>query len=224
MKNTLIDAVILSKKLCAYPIECHLAYATSENFLGRIVNGYHEAVTKICLMTPASAKALCEVQNKLNKLQMGLFVFDSYRPLQAVKDFGQWMQNPTQSEYEKIRKNIHYPHLEKNQLSILGFVGDRISNHCYGDTIDLSLIDLTTRQLVDMGACFDFFDEISYPSTSFDRIGLKAFNNRLILANAMQSEGFKPYEKEFWHFTFSQRDIHEPLDFAFTPNLITVNE
>lgn len=220
MKNPLIDAVVLSHKLCLSPIECHLAYATNENFLGRIVHGYHKEATSLCLMTKSAATALCHVQNKLNKQKLGLFVFDSYRPLRAVKDFGLWMQTPSQGHYEEVRKQIHYPHIEKNELSILGYVADCVSNHCFGDTIDLSLIDLNTKQLLDMGACFDFFDEISYPSAPPERIGVKAYENRLILANAMAAEGFQPYSKEFWHYTFQQRDIQEPLDLEITPALV----
>lgn len=208
----LVDVISLSKKNCTHPVKGKLAYATNENFLGRIVDGYHPDAAHLCLATPKTAHALCAVQNELNKLNLGLFIFDSYRPLRAVRDFACFMHEPVHSEYELKRKQIHYPHVEKDQFAILGYVNDTVSNHCFGDTIDLVLIDLKTNAFLDMGACFDFFDEISYPSASEDVIGKEAFKNRKILSDTMQHAGFLPYEKEFWHFTYREREIAEPLD------------
>jgi D-alanyl-D-alanine dipeptidase len=208
----LVDVLPLAKKYCKHAIECKLAYATNENFLGRIVAGYHPDVCNICYLTPNAAEALCKVQDILNKKQLGLFVFDSYRPLRAVRDFNHWMRAPVKNDHELARKEIHYPHVEKNQLAVLGYVCDDVSNHCFGDTIDLSLIELSSKKFLNMGACFDFFDEISYPAASAKMIGQEAFDNRRILSDAMQEAGFLPYEKEYWHFTFRQRDVKEPLD------------
>jgi D-alanyl-D-alanine dipeptidase len=211
--HKLIDLLNKSTKHCTSPIQCKLAYATSENFLGRRVQGYHINAASLCLLAPKAAAALCQAQNQLNQQNLGLFVFDSYRPLSAVKDFGIWMQQPVKDDYELARKAIHYPHIEKNQLAELGYVCDKVSNHCFGDTIDLSLIDLNTQQLLDMGACFDYFDEISHTTAPPEIIGKAAFANRQILANAMQQAGFIPYEKEYWHFTFAERECAEPMDF-----------
>lgn len=222
MKVKLVDAIKLSEQQCDHPIECQLAYATNENFMGRIVKGYHPDAHQICLMTRNAAEALCDVQNELNKKGLGLFVFDGYRPLRAVKDFKEWMQQPPHGDYELQRKKIHYPNLEKNQLAELGFVSDNVSNHCFGDTIDLSLYDLKTKELVNMGACFDFFDELSYPSMSMEAIGPEAFKNRLILSTAMQKKGFLPYEKEYWHFTYHKRDLEMPIDIEITPELVGI--
>ena len=219
MKNKLVDVVKLSHRECQHPIEAQLAYATCENFIGRIINGYHPNAAHVCLLTRNAAQALCEVQNNLNKNNLGLFVFDSYRPLRAVKDFGQWMHNPTEETHEIARKQIHYPHLEKNQLAELGYVADCVSNHCFGDTIDLSLIDLNTKQLLDMGVCFDYFGELSHPTTPPKEIGAEAYQNRMLLSHAMQQAGFAPYEKEYWHFTYCKRDIETPIDIEITPEL-----
>src|SRR5437868_7563156 len=104
MKNKLINVIKLSTQLCKSPIQCKLAYATKENFLGRSVKGYHAEISDFCLLTSKAANALCEVQNFLNQKNLGLFIFDSYRPLRAVKDFAEWMQEPTPNEYELERK------------------------------------------------------------------------------------------------------------------------
>ena len=57
---------------------------------------------------------------------------------------------------------------------------------------------------LDMGTPFDFFSPRSWPS---DRsVGAEAQANRALLAQAMRRRGFRPYDKEWWHFTLR----HEP--------------
>jgi zinc D-Ala-D-Ala dipeptidase len=215
MKNILVDAVKISNEQCEYPIQCKLAYATKENFVGRVIDGYHPEMQNVYLLTAKPANALCQVQNILNKKGLGLFVFDAYRPLRAVRDFAHWFQQPPANEYELERKKIHYPHLRKDQLSEQGYVADKVSKHCFGATVDLSLIDLKNNQLLNMGACFDFFDVISHPTATVDQIGMEAFNNRKILADAMLQFSFMPFPTEFWHFD-GAREVQEPMDIAIT--------
>lgn len=217
-EHLLVDVIRLSQKSCKYPIRGELAYATRENFLGRIVNGYHPDAIDVCLMSKNAAAMLCKAQHKLNEQNLGLFIFDSYRPLRAVKDFMHWFDQPPANAYELERKQIHYPHLEKNQLSAHGYVASDVSKHCFGATVDLTLINLTTGKELNMGACFDYFDEISHSTVTPDVIGSEAFNNRQILSQVMQEFGFKTYKEEFWHFD-GEREIHDPLDIEITAEL-----
>jgi D-alanyl-D-alanine dipeptidase len=215
----LVNVVRMSHELCQFKIECKLAYATKENFLGRIVDGYNANAAHIALVTPKTAEALCRVQDQMNQMNFGLIIFDSYRPLRAVRDFKRFMHEPIRDAYELERKKIHYPYIEKNQFATLGYIADVVSNHCFGDTVDLSLIDLSTGELMDMGACFDYFDEVSHATATAEQLGQAAFSNRKILTHAMQAEKFTPHAKEFWHYTFIDRDIVEPLDIEITADL-----
>jgi D-alanyl-D-alanine dipeptidase len=53
-----------------------------------------------------------------------------------------------------------------------------------------------------MGTPFDFFIPHSWPS---DRsVSQAAQHNRALLAQAMRRRGFRPYDKEWWHFTLRQ--------------------
>ena len=55
-----------------------------------------------------------------------------------------------------------------------------------------------------MGTPFDFFSLRSWPS---DRtVSSEAQSNRALLTQSMQKRGFRPYDKEWWHFTLR----HEP--------------
>ena len=55
-----------------------------------------------------------------------------YRPHRAVRDFGKWFEIPSTGEYELSRKRMHYPHLNKTDLSPLGYAHGLISNHNFG--------------------------------------------------------------------------------------------
>lgn len=211
-EQILVNVLTLSQKQCPYPIAGNLAYATRENFLGRIVDGYSESAAEICLLTKETAAALCEVQTDLNKVGLGLYIYDAYRPLSAVRDFAKWFHEPPANDYELERKKIHYPNIEKTDLVPLGYAPDVISRHNFGNAVDLVLIDLKTKQLLDMGTCFDFFDVLSHTTATAEQIGQDAFRNRQILSNAMQKFGFIPYEEEFWHFDFHKREVDEPMD------------
>jgi D-alanyl-D-alanine dipeptidase len=218
----LMDVIELSKKKCVLPIQAKLAYATSHNLVGRPLNGYHVDALDICLLTPKAANALCQVQNDLVKqYQMGLFIYDTYRPKRAVLDLMRWAKTPAASDNELHRKKLHYPHLEKNQLFNLGYIAED-SNHCYGNTVDLVLIDLQTQQLLDMGAIFDYMDQRSHLTATIAEIGETAYRHRRILVDAMEKLGFHPYEKEYWHFCHGGRagsEVNAPLDIEITPLL-----
>lgn len=209
----LIDAVDLSRKRCTEPIVCDLKYATTENFVGRVIEGYHPDVKNLALLSPKVAERLCFVQNSLvSNYNYGLIVFDAYRPRRAVLDFLHWCTQKEINEYEKIRQSIHYPKLDKSQLFELHYLMED-SRHCYGNTVDVMLLSLSNKQLIPMGAPFDYFDEISYTHADPSSIGEIAHRNRHILVNAMKQEGFVPAITEFWHYTHPDlKEIDEPLD------------
>jgi D-alanyl-D-alanine dipeptidase len=214
-----VDVHSLSVQKCVRPMVCELIYAGKDNFLGRPVAGYSSDAADFCLLTKKAALALCEVQNHLvTHHQLGLKVFDGFRPLRAVKDFGHWMHAPAANKQELHRKEIHYPHLEKNQLSALGYIRSDVSNHCFGHTVDTVLISLKDQSEVNMGSIFDYFDPISHPTASALEIGKEAFEYRTLLIQTMSSHGFKVADTEYWHFEHSEREISEPQDFEILPH------
>ncbi|MNE68068.1 D-alanyl-D-alanine dipeptidase [compost metagenome] len=111
----------------------------------------------------------------------------------------EWSQDSTDTK----NKQLYYPRLDKRNLFKLGFIAKK-SGHSRGSTIDLTLADKKTGALVDMGSPYDFFGEISYYNTQL--VSKTQHQNRKILKDAMAKQGFKPYSKEWWHFTL----INEP--------------
>ncbi len=218
----LVDVTALSKIKCLKPILANLVYATNDNFVGRLVQGYSPYARDFALMTKTAAIALCEVQNELLKQHsLSLLIYDSYRPKRAVLDFITWSNEPSKDQQELAMKQKHYPHIEKNQLFDLGYLSAD-SQHCYGHTVDLVLLDKNLNE-IPLGACFDFMDELSHLTAMPQQIGQEAFDNRQILSDAMQQQGFIPYQFEFWHFSHKLREIHQSIDIEITDNLKNIN-
>lgn len=219
IENLLIDCRVLSEKKCAQPIIGELAYATNNNFTSRVVDGYHPDASDVFLLEAGAAHALCDVQNQLNKKDLGLYFYDGYRPLRAVQDFGAWCQAPVLNQYELDCKKQYYPHINKSDLIPKEYLGYPTSRHNFGFAVDVGLIDLKTNKILDMGACFDFFDEISHLTATAETIGQQALDNRNILSDVMQANDFLVFEYEFWHFDFKHQPITAPIDIEITKNL-----
>ena len=172
-------------------IKKELRYATSNNFIGKPIDGYLK--DSLIISTPA-AKALKKIQTKLMLSGLSLKIFDAYRPQQAVDHFVRWakVMNDT------LMKQLYYPDVEKSELFTLGFIASK-SGHTRGSTIDLSIVDVKTNKEVDMGSSYDFFGEKSHPF--YKKITEAQMKNRMLLRTIMIKNGFIPYDNEWWHFT-----------------------
>ena len=168
-----------------------IRYASRDNFVGAPIDGYHRPVA---LLTREAATALKKVQDTLRPLGLGLKVFDAYRPQKAVDHFARWMQNPA----DTLTKHRYYPDVRKADVFDLGYVASR-SGHSRGSTLDLTLIETATGKEVDMGSPWDFFGEISWHAS--DQVTTSQKANRQKLKNIMSHCGFRPYAKEWWHYT-----------------------
>ena len=168
-----------------------MRYAGSHNFIGEPIEGYERP---ICLLTRAAAQALAEVQRDLASRGLGLKVFDCYRPQRAVARFIRWAR-----DIADVRcKAEFYPDVDKRDLFKLGYIATR-SGHSRGSTADLTLVRHADGAELDMGTSFDFFSRRSWPSDT--KVSATAHENRAVLATTMRRHGFKPYEREWWHFT-----------------------
>ena len=184
-------------------IVVNLKYYSSENFTGQFVEGYH---SNNAILTKESALALSNAQDDFNKLGYSLILYDAYRPQRAVDFFVQWSKNLN----DTINKRIYYPNIKKSELFELGYIAYK-SGHSRGSTVDVSLVEISTNKLLDMGTIFDYFGIESH--TFFDDISEKQKSNRLILYEIMSNNGFKNYSKEWWHFTLKNEPYQKYFDF-----------
>ncbi len=155
-------------------IRLDVRYATSDNFMSTPF--YTEP--RAFLQRPA-AEALARVHWRLEEHGYGLLIHDAYRPWYVTKMF--WDATP---ESMKI------------------FVADPSSGsrHNRGAAVDLTLFDRATGEPAAMTGVYDEFSERSFPDyaggTSRQRW------HRELLRDAMEAEGFRVYDFEWWHFDY----------------------
>lgn len=102
----------------------------------------------------------------------------------------------TEEVERRARVFVAYPSVEP----------DRVSGHCTGGSVDLTLADEKGR-ILPMGSGFDETSERSY-TDHYDGLleGEEIRNNRRLLLNIMENEGFANYPKEWWHFDYGNRN------------------
>jgi D-alanyl-D-alanine dipeptidase len=172
-----------------------MRYFGRHNFVGVPIDGYDKPV---CLLTRQAAAALAQVARDIAARGLVLKAFDCYRPARAVAHFVRWARNST----DTARKTEFYPEVDKRNLFRDGYIAAR-SGHSRGSTVDLTLARRSggeaKAQELDMGTPFDFFSPKAWPSDK--SVSGQAQANRAMLAQAMRRRGFRPYDKEWWHFT-----------------------
>jgi D-alanyl-D-alanine dipeptidase len=166
-------------------------YATWDNFTGKPVDGY---LANRIVGTSALCAALEAAREKAESLGFGLLLWDGYRPQRAVDCFVRWSQQPEDGR-TKLR---HYPNIDRAAMFEEGYVATK-SGHSRGSTVDLTLYDLATGELVPMGSDHDFMDRISHHGAK--QVTQVEASNRQHLRSLMEACGFVAYDCEWWHYT-----------------------
>ena len=179
-----------------------LRYVSKDNFVGQPVEGYMQSR---CILTSEAASALKKVHDDLARYGLGLKVFDAYRPQRAVDHFVRWSKD----DADQKTKQAFYPNVAKQELFKAGYIAAR-SSHSRGSTVDLTIVSLAQgedREELDMGTPFDFFGHQSWVDSS--QVTSQQRANRLLLRELMIKHGFRPYDKEWWHFTLLDEPFPE---------------
>jgi D-alanyl-D-alanine dipeptidase len=168
-------------------IRFEIRYATTDNFLSTPV--YTSA--RSFLQRPA-ALALLRAHRELLKQGYGLLIFDAYRPWYVTRIF--WDATPD----------------DKHE-----FVADpaKGSRHNRGCAVDLTLYDLKTGKEVEMTGVYDEMSERSYPHYTGGTAEQRT--HRDLLRAAMEKEGFKVFESEWWHFDYRDWQHYAIQNLAF---------
>jgi len=183
--DSLADALLVDVRAVDSTIRVDVRYATANNFTGAPLPGYDAA--RILLRREA-AEALGRVQRRLRTGDLGLRVFDGYRPVRATLAMVDWAERTG-----------------RQALLDSGYIARR-SRHNMGVAVDLTLVDLVTGTEVPMGTPFDTFSEAAHTANAAGEV----LENRMKLKRAMEAEGFQNYDKEWWHYRLPVQDI--PLD------------
>ncbi|HEY1311223.1 MAG TPA: M15 family metallopeptidase [Pseudolabrys sp.] len=204
-----------------------MRYASSDNFTGHPLPGYGPGE---CVLRRDVAQALAKVQADLARQNLGLKVYDCYRPTRAVRAFARWARQSDDGATKRF-----YPKLDKRTL-FDGYIAAH-SAHSTGSAVDLTLVPRPTPPAppydpraaygactapadkrapdtsLDMGTSFDCFDA---KSTALSSTTTSEQNHRrVILLEAMRKRGFHNYFREWWHFSFGARG--PAFDFPIGP-------
>ncbi len=160
-------------------------YATTNNFTKQKVYD-----TNLMYLRLPAAKALKEIQQELKIKNLGLKIFDAYRPYSITKKF-----------YE-IYKDTNFV--------AAPWYGSRHNRAC---AVDLSIIDLSTGQEIPMPTEYDDFTEKAHPN--YPNLPDSIKTNREILKNIMSKYNFSVYPSEWWHYDFKGWENYYLMDINF---------
>nr|WP_321355694.1 M15 family metallopeptidase [uncultured Draconibacterium sp.] len=162
-----------------------IRYATSNNFTKEVIYQSPKAYAR-----KPVADALKLVQDSLASLNLGLKVYDAYRPYAATLKF-----------YEV------YPYPDFVASPKTG------SRHNRGCAVDVSLVNLNTKQELEMPTAFDNFTEKAH--SDYADLPETALQNRTILIGIMSHYGFSGISSEWWHFDYSGWEDFPLMDLSF---------
>lgn len=146
---------------------------------------------------------LIKAQKQLEKINPSFFLYVCYgyrspeiQKKLFLKQLRKISQSPffpnPQELYEEIHQYIAVP---------------TVAGHPTGGALDLLILNIKQQKFLDFGSeIYDFSTKKGY--TFFTRTGVSgtAKNNRLLLRKIMIKNGFAPYDGEWWHFSYGDKE------------------
>jgi len=166
-------------------IRLDIRYATANNFLKRKLYS-----TAKCALRSSVAQKLALVQTDLEKIGLGLKVYDCYRPFSVTKQMWEFLPDP---------RYVANP--------------ARGSRHNRGAAVDLTLVDRTGKEL-EMPTPFDDFTKKAH--RDYNGGSAQSRKNRQTLEDAMKKQGFIGISTEWWHFDSEDWQKFAILDISLT--------
>lgn len=151
-----------------------LKYATTDNFVKEKMYPCGR-----CFLRPETAKVILKAHAILQKKELGLKLFDCYRP------------KPIQEKLWKKVPNANYV--------TPPWKG---SMHNRGAAVDLTIVDTNGEEL-DMGTSYDYFGKEAHHT--FTNHSAEIAKNRALLKNLMESLDLKSIRTEWWHYSYRKQ-------------------
>jgi D-alanyl-D-alanine dipeptidase len=168
-------------------VKIDLKYASKQNFTGRRM--YPSNISTTYLRGEAT-KALAGVAAELKTIDLGLLIWDAYRPYDVTVRF--W-------------KLIHDERYVANP--------QKGSGHNRGIAVDLTLYRLSDGKELKMPTGFDDFSEKAHHG--FMQLEQEEINNRELLLKIMEKYGFKRFTTEWWHYAWPEAEKYPVLNLTF---------
>jgi D-alanyl-D-alanine dipeptidase len=166
-------------------IKTDFVYATANNFTHQVLYIKPKAYLRL-----AAAKALQAVAINLKTKGLGLLIYDAYRPYSVTKTM--WQIVPDDRYAANPTKG---------------------SGHNRGIAVDLTLYNLQTGLPLPMPTPFDDFTEKAHHD--YMQLDSVILANRQLLKTAMEQQGFKALDTEWWHYYLPNTAYFELLDIDF---------
>ena len=168
-------------------IEIELKYATIDNFTKQILYP-----SNICFLAFGAVENLKLVQDSLRNINsyngvkyshgLGLKIWDGFRPRSVQYRMWEIVPDP---------RYVADPNIG--------------SSHNRGGAVDLTIIDFSTKDELDMPTTFDFFGVEAHHE--YMDHPLEVIANRELLKNLMTSVGgFSIHAEEWWHYKYPPSD------------------
>ena len=151
------------------------------------------------LVRESVARLLTSADIILRSYGYSLKVLCGYRSLEEQK-------NRFNELYKKIK--ISNPQISEEDLleEVHKFIAvPTVAGHPTGGATDVTLIDNKTGLTIDMGSAYCDFDDINVYAKS-PYISEQVKKNRKLLRMTMLSVGFAPFDGEWWHYSFGDKE------------------
>lgn len=166
-------------------ITLDLKYATSQNIFYTQLYQQAKAFVRLPVI-----KALIKVEKELNKMGLGLKIYDAYRPYSI-----------TCQMYEMLPDSLYMG---------LPWKG---SKHNRGIALDLTLIDIKSKIELKMPTPYDALVYPAHPE--YMNLSKDVISNRELLKDVMKRHGFVVDPMEWWHFNYQSSKLYDLLDMPF---------
>ena len=175
------------------PLEDELVFGRYQKSRNMLEYGQQIAIRKtVYNMLIEVAKKL-----KLSYPNYKLMVAFGYRDMKKKKKFFNDILEKVKDKFDDEMEMLEYIH-EKIAVP-------EVSGHTTGGAVDVAIYDSQKNKMLDYGTdildyntnkCYYISDEI----TETER------ENRELLRNIMVNEGFAPYDGEWWHFSYGDKE------------------
>ncbi len=169
-----------------------MKYAAEDNFTKKRLYD-----SNTCFLRKSTAVKLDEVQKELEKVNLGLKVWDCYRPLAVQRVF--WQILPDERYVADPKKG---------------------SRHNRASAVDVTLVDSQGKELL-MPTGFDDFSPRAHHQ--YRDLPDEAIRNRELLKGLMEKAGFIPLPDEWWHYDDRNWVRFDILDVPFEELLKQTN-
>lgn len=164
-------------------IYVNLKYATSDNFMGKVLyKDLHKA-----FVLPEMANKILKAKAILQASHPGynFMIYDAARPVSIQSEMWDKVKNTDKCDFVANPAKGH-------------------GMHNYGAAVDITIVDAQGHPLP-MGTSFDYFGDearITHEQTLLDsgKITRQELYNRQLLRTVMTKAGLRPMSSEWWHF------------------------